>query len=439
LNEFHGVVRIPPEDVRQLKEDPNHGVNPQTYDILDGLPGAPQMSYRSSTAIEAADGRLWFATDNGLAWIDPARMSKNIVPPPVSILSLATDATRYGPFAPLNLPRHTSSLRIEDSALSLSVPERVRFRYKLEGVDTDWQDAGASRQALYRNLIPNKYRFRVTACNEDGFWNTEGAAVEFTIPPAWYQMVLFRIASVVVGLSALWILYRLRVRQIAKDMGDRFDERLEERTRIARELHDTLLQTVQGSKMVADDALDQAADPLRMRRALEQLSAWLGQATAEGRTALHSLRSSATEKNDLAAAFRRAIDECGMRSSMAGHFLLAGEARDMHPVVRDEVYRIGYEAIRNACVHSEGSRLDVVLKYDEDLTLRVSDNGRGIDATVAERGREGHFGLRGMRERARGIGGKFTIATGGSSGTEITLVVPGRIAFQRRPGHRLMD
>jgi len=188
-----------------------------------------------------------------------------------------------------------------------------------------------------------------------------------------------------------------------------------------------LLQTVQGSKMVADHALKNSADHTRIVRAMEQLSTWLAQATEEGRAALQSLRSSTTEKNDLAEAFRRAIDECGGNEKS---FSVNGDSREMHPVVRDEIYRIGYEAIRNACTHSGAGKLEVELTYAHDLTLRVSDDGVGIEAAVIEQGKEGHFGLRGMKERAERIGANFILDSSPNSGTLITLVVPGRIAFR---------
>ena len=431
LNELHGVVRISPEEIKRVAENPNHGVSYQLFDFSDGLPGAPQMNFRCSTAIEATDGRLWFATDNGLTWIDPAQFSKNMVPPPTYIRSLATDAKKYEPSTPLNLPQGTASVRIAYTALSLSMPERVRFRYKLEGAEQDWQDAGTRRQAFYNNLRPGTYRFRVMACNNDGIWNEEGAMLAFSVAPAWYQTNWFRVICVIAGLFVLWSIYRLRVRQIAIDISARFDERLAERTRMARELHDTFLQTIQGSKMVADDALEQSTDSVRMRKAMERLSEWLGQAMQEGRAALNSLRSSTTEKNDLAEAFRRATKNGIIPRSMAVNLSVVGEARELHPIVRDEVYRIGDEAIRNAYLHSRASRLEVELRYSQVLSVRVSDNGIGIDPAVSQKGKDGHFGLQGMRERADRIGGKLTLVSSASSGTEITLVVPGRIVFRK--------
>jgi signal transduction histidine kinase len=270
----------------------------------------------------------------------------------------------------------------------------------------------------------------VIASNNDGVWNQAGAFLDFSILPAYYQTAWFRALCVAAFLLLLWFIYRMRVRQVARAMSIRFDERLSERTRIARDFHDTYLQTIQGSRLVADSALKQSPDFARMRGALEQLSVWLGRATEEGRAALSSLRTSATEKNDLAEAFQRAIEECRINSSIEASFTVAGEVSEMHPIVRDEVYRIGYEAIRNACVHSRATNLRVELAYADDLILRVRDNGVGIAPSIVDEGKPEHFGLQGMRERARRIMAKFTVNTSPGTGTEITLVVPGSIIYR---------
>ena len=167
-----------------------------------------------------------------------------------------------------------------------------------------------------------------------------------------------------------------------------------------------------------------------MRQALKQLSTWLGRAVEEGRAALNSLRTSATETNDLAEGLRRATEECRMFSSMEASFSVEGGSREMHPVVRDEIYRIGYEAIRNASVHSKASRLHVGLRYGQDLAISVEDNGVGIPESIIHGSTDGHYGLQGMRERAERIGGKLRIASSVDSGTGVTLVIPGRIAFR---------
>jgi signal transduction histidine kinase len=166
-----------------------------------------------------------------------------------------------------------------------------------------------------------------------------------------------------------------------------------------------------------------------MRRALEQLSVWFARATQEGRAALNSLRTTTIRTNDLAKALRRVTEDSLIPSSMAVTFSVIGDSKEMHPIVRDEIYRIGYEAIRNACMHSGASRLQVELRYANDLALRVNDNGAGIDPAIADGGRDRHFGLQGMRERTARIGGKLTLVSSSSSGTEIKLVVPGGIVF----------
>lgn len=433
LSAHQGIVHIPAEEIGHVFSDPSYKFKYETFDQLSDLPDRLQAGGGdSSSAVQASDGALWFATRNGVARIDPRNILKNRLAPPVTIRSISADGKDYA-LEGTTLPPLTKDLRFEYTGLSLAIPERVRFRYKLDGWDRDWQEAGARREAFYTNLAPGNYRFHVTACNNDGVWNDVGAVLDFSVAPAWYQTNWFMLICIFAGLCVLATAYRLRVRQLARAMSARFDERLDERTRVAREIHDTLLQTVQGSKMVADHALKNLADHARMVQAMQQLSTWLQQATEEGRAALHSLRASTVEKNDLAEAFRRAIDECGIASRAEISFSVNGDSRELHPVVRDEIYRIGYEAMRNSCAHSGGDRLEVTLKYSHDLTLRIGDNGVGIDSEVLEKGKEGHFGLRGMRERAERIGSKFTLVSSPDSGTVITLIVPGRIAFRTAP------
>jgi signal transduction histidine kinase len=364
--------------------------------------------------------------------IDPDHLNGNALPPPVHIEEVVADRENYSLNRELRLPPLTRDLEIDYTALSFVVPQKVRFRYKLEGRDTAWQEPGTRRQAFYTDLRPGKYRFRVIACNNDGVWNEAGATLDFSVAPSWYQTNWFRGLCFVFAGFIVCAMYRLRVLKISRAIAARFDERLAERTRMARELHDTFLQTIQGSKLVADQALRPSTDLIEMRRAMEQVSAWLGQATQEGRAALNSLRTATTRTNDLAEALRRVTEDGGIPSSMGVTFSVIGDAREMHPIVRDEIYRIGYEAIRNACTHSGASRLQVELRYADDLVLRVLDNGTGIDAAIADRGKDGHFGLQGMRERAARIGGKLTLVSSSNSGTEISLIVPGGIIFRER-------
>jgi signal transduction histidine kinase/ligand-binding sensor domain-containing protein len=421
-----GLVRIKSADIESWLKDPNAQIRPQSFDEFDGVqPGrAPFQG-----AARSNDGRLWFANGVNLQMIDPAHLNENATPPPVQIEEILADRRSYGDRDGVLLPPLTRDIEIDYTALSFVIPQKVRFRYMLDGRDTSWREAGTRRQAFYTDLRPGRYKFRVTACNNDGVWNETGAALDFRVDAAWYQTTWFRMLCVLCALVFVVLFYRYRVRQLARVLNARFDERLAERTRMARELHDTFVQTIQGSKLVADDALDQPNDPVQMRRTIEQLSLWLGQAVQEGRAALNSLRNSATQTNDLAAALRRATETGAVPVSMAVSFTVIGSAREMHPIVRDEIYRIGYEAIRNACLHSGASQLEVEILYADDLTLRVRDNGIGIDPLVSDQGKEGHFGLSGMRERAGRIGGKFSLSSSAQSGTAMTLVVPGDIIF----------
>ena len=430
-----GLVRITRSDLDNWWQDPDRAIHAEVLDEGDGV--QPGLTSLKPQATRTSDGRLWFANGRVLQMVGVDHLRTNPIPPPVEVETVTADRGSYAPREGLRLPPRTRDLEIAYTALSYAAPQKVRFRYKLVGHDAGWQEPGTRRQAFYTDLGPGQYQFRVIACNNDGVWNETGARLDFTIAYAWYQTSWFQFLCGVLILFIVWALYRVRVRQIAAAMNTRFDERLDERTRLAREFHDTLLQTIQGSKMVADDALDEGSDSARMHRALEKLSTWMGQATEEGRAALNSLRASTTEKNDLAEAFRRATESDLVPRSMSVTFSVAGVASEMHPIVRDEVYRIGYEAIRNASLHSRASHLEVELGYGEDLTLLVRDNGIGMEAPVVEQGRGGHFGLQGMRERAARIRGRFTIRSSAASGTEIRLIVPGSVIFRGgRPARR---
>ncbi len=430
-----GLIVIDKSQLDSWWEHPDGLVTFRLFDAFDGV--QPGLTSLKPQAVQSPDGRLWFVNGHLLQMMDPNHLQTNTIPPPVHVEEVVADRKAYLPREGLRLPALTRDLEIDYTALGFVVPQKVRFRYKLEGREPNWQEPGTRRQAFYSGLRPGKYRFRVAACNNDGVWNEDGVTLDFSIAPAWFQTNWFLLLCVVTGIFVVWALYQLRVRQIAKAIGSRFDERLAERTRIARDLHDTFPQTIQGSKLVADDALDQPNDLVHMRRAVEQLSVWLGQAMQEGRAALNSLRTSTTQTNDLAEALRRTTQDGLIPSSMAATVSVVGDAREMHPIVRDEVYRIGYEAIRNACVHSRADQLKVELRYAQDLILRVGDNGIGIDTAIAEMGKNGHFGLQGMRERATRVGGKLTLVTSAKSGTEITVVVPGDIVFRKAGMTRL--
>jgi signal transduction histidine kinase/ligand-binding sensor domain-containing protein len=422
-------------DLQAWKQNPGISVTIRIFDALDGVrPTAASFV----AAARSADGRLWFANTGVLQVINPERLVRNTTPPPVHIEQVVADRIAYEDQRAVRLPPLTRDLQIDYVGLSFVAPQKMRFRYRLDGRDETWQEPGSRRQAFYSDLRPGTYRFTVIASNNDGVWNEQGASLEIVIAPAWYQTRAFVLTGIMLGAVIVWAAYQLRMRQVARALTARFDARLVERTRMARDLHDTLLQTLQGTKMVADTALDRPDDAPTLVRALKQVSAWVGQASEEGRSAVNALRTSTTERNDLAEAFRRAIEDGHRRSTVSASITITGTAREMHPVVRDEIYRIGYEAIRNAYTHSHAAHLEIALSYGRDLTLRVADDGVGMEPSITERGKEGHFGLPGMRERASRIGATLSVTSTPGEGTAIVLTVPGRAIFRRTSSIRFV-
>lgn len=436
LSASPGIVHVPEPEIQQAIRHSQYKVNYQVFDLVSDLPDPLQRGgvYFSSGAVQGSDGMLWFLTRNGVARIDPRHIFRNPLPPPVVIRSIVADERQYSVFTSVRIPALTKTLQIDYAALSLSIPERVRFRYKLEGSDTAWIDAGARRQAFYTGPKPGRYRFRVLACNNDGIWNETGGSLDFSIDPAFYQTTWFYVLCGASGAGILWLFYLLRLKQATAQIHGRLEERLDERTRIARELHDTLLQSFQGL-MLRFQVVDELIPPGRAKEELEQALDRADQAIAEGRNAVHDLRSSTTTTNDLAQAVRAAAKELKGDGSPTFRLVVEGAARDLHPILRDEVYRIACEGLRNAFVHARAHQVEAELTYGDRLfRLRIRDDGAGIPADILASGRSGHYGLHGMRERARQSGATLNIWSGVATGTEIELSVPGSVAYRKLPG-----
>ena len=402
----------------------------QVFDVRDGLPGVIQQSAPYPTAVQGTDGRVWFSTATGVAWIDPAHIPKNTLPPPIVIRSITANGTRYASPDGLRLPPRTHDLTIDYTALSLAVPDRVRFRYQLEGSDTQWQDAGTRRQAFYTNLSPGKYRFRVIASNNDGVWNETAASWTFRIAPTFYQTFWFQTLMALAGIGLIWLLYRLRLKQITARADLRYAERLEERTRIARELHDTMLQSLQASlaqMQAGRNLLSRGSD--RALQAFDDAITMTAGAIAEGRNAVGDLRSSTAIRNDIAETLKTLGDELAAGGAATFRLVVEGPPRD-HPAIQEEIRRIAGEALRNAFRHAHARHIEVDLRYSEQLLrLQVRDDGVGMTPDILEGGRSDHFGLAGMRERAEKIGAKLEVWSAAGSGTEIELSIPAARAY----------
>jgi signal transduction histidine kinase len=419
--------------------------------VLDGTEGARSYTLPDSYSPQAAkssDGRLWFASMEGANVVDPRHLNFNKLPPPVYIEQVTADrkthdvasATR----AVLSLPSRIHDLEIDYTALSYIAPEKVLFKYKLEGRDQDWQDAGTRRQAFYSDLPPRQYRFRVAACNNSGVWNETGAFLDFSIAPAYYQASWFLALCVVAFVTLLWAIHQYRLRQMERQFTIGFEARVSERLRIARELHDTLLQSLQGLLLRFQTASNLLPTrPEEAKQKLDHAIELAAEAVTEGRGAVQGLRSSATLTNELASALNTLAKELAgngaNENAPSFHLEMEGEARNLHPLLRDEVYRIAGEALRNAFKHAEAEHIEVEIRYDASrLRLRIRDDGKGIAQEVIEgHGRTGHWGLHGMRERARIIGGNLEVWSSAQSGTEIELTIPASVAYAtaKKPGH----
>jgi signal transduction histidine kinase len=354
------------------------------------------------------------------------------------------DDKAYETSSAVRLPARTRNLEVDYTALSFSVPQKVKFRYKLEGRDSSWQNAGTRRQAFYTDLEPGPYRFHVIACNNSGVWNETGASLDFSIAPAYYQTNWFRTLCVAAALSLMLFAYRLRVRQAVDRIQAGFQQRIDERTRIARDLHDTLLQSFQASLIHMQRARNHfSRNPEEAIRTLDNAIGSAEQAIVEGRDAIHDLRPAVTSQHDLEHLLTVAGQELAKAQNTDGtppasRVTVEGTRRILSPLLQDEVYRIGHEALRNAFRYAQASCIEVEIQYDDRrFRMRIRDNGKGIDQKILERGaKAGHWGLPGARERAARIGGRLDLRSESGAGTEVELTVPASRAYARPPAER---
>jgi signal transduction histidine kinase/ligand-binding sensor domain-containing protein len=429
-----GLIEIERADFLKWLSQPSTRVRGRVFDAFDGV-FAGRSAFQPTSAL-APDGRIWFVNDQVAQFIDPAHLSAKALPPPVHIEQVIADRMTFQNVQTIQLPALTRNLEVDYTAPSLTLPERVHFRYRLDGIDSEWHEANTRRQAFYTDPSPGSYNFQVQASNEDGAWGGASETLYVRIQPAFFQTAWFRAACVAGFLLLLGGLYQLRLRQIGQAFNARLEERVGERNRIARDLHDTLLQSFQGLLLRFQTAY--ALFDTRPTDAKEVLGNSIdqtAQAITEGREAVQGLRASTVESNDLAQAIRtlgeQLVAEASSATSAGLHVAVEGTSRNLHPIVRDEIYRIASEALRNAYRHAEAKQIEVEFRYDErQFRLRVRDDGKGIDAMfLTAEGRSGHFGLHGMRERAKSVGGKLTVWTAAESGTEIELIIPAARAY----------
>jgi signal transduction histidine kinase len=425
------LIRVLRTELDAWVANPRRKLPLNEYDSSDGVPTHPRVSSYSPTVTKGTDGRLWFASYEGAAVVDPRRLPFNLVVPQVHVEQITADGTSYDPATVGRLPPLVRDLRIEYTASSLSAPAKVRFRYRLDGRDRDWIDAGNRREAFYTDLPPGEYRFRVIAANNDGVWNREGAVWSVVVEPTFYQTAAFKVTIILIVLVGGWSWYRVRMARLAAQLSVRFEERLGERTRIAQELHDTVLQSVLSTSMQLHVVSRQVGDP-HLRAKLEHVLDRLQQVNGEGRQTLEGLRTLHGGDEDLGLALARDAEDFRGEQPIEIRLVVEGKRQPLHPLIGDDVYRIGREALANAFRHAAARRVEIQLEYTADrLRVCVRDDGVGIEARVLAAGRPGHWGMLGMRERAERIGATLRVMSAAGAGTEVELLVPGRIGFQR--------
>ncbi len=433
------VLRVPRD---KLLSGVVKAVDVREYEQADGLESTEGVK-RSRSVVSDSAGRIWFSLSSGMSVVDPSRVAASSALAIPHIDALSVDGSPVNVQDMVHIPASPRRITFTYTGLSLATPERVRFRYFLEGFDRSWSEPVATREAVYTNLGAHSYRFRVVACNSEGLWSESEAAVRFEVEPTVWQTWWFRTSSVALILLLVWCVYFYRLRQLAKEFNIRLEERVDERTRVARELHDTLLQSFHGLLLRFQTATNLLPErPAEARKTLESAIDQAAQAITEGRDAVQGLRSSTVVASDFALTINTLGQELASGETNPNatefHVDVEGTPQNLHPILRDEVYRIAGEAMRNAFKHAQAQRIEVEIRYDErQLRLRVRDDGKGIDPKhLNEDGRPGHFGLRGMRERAKLMGGKLAVWSELGSGTEVELRISASRAYEAPPARR---
>jgi signal transduction histidine kinase/ligand-binding sensor domain-containing protein len=400
------------------------------YGLTDGLRGVEGVKRNRSVVSDSA-GRIWFSMNRGISVVDPARQKENAAPAIPHIESIAADGVSIPIQGKVRIPGGSRRIVFRLAGLSLSVPEGVRYRYLLEKFDRFWSEPATNREAVYTNLGPGTYRLRVIASNAAGVWGSKEGVIAFKVDPLFWQTWWFGAGVVILTLSCLFALYSYRLQLISV----RFRERLAERNRIAEELHDTLLQGFLSASMQVHVAADSLNADSTAKKTLNRALEMMQQVIEEGRNTIRGLRSPQSVSLDLAHAFSSIPQELGAQQKYdhqaAFRIIVEGAPRLLQPLVRDEIYRIGREALINALRHARANEIEMEIWYSgKSFTMLVRDDGCGIDPGVLGGRVNGHCGLPGMRQRADRMGAKLRVLSRAAAGTEIELSVPGAIAFQ---------
>jgi ligand-binding sensor domain-containing protein/signal transduction histidine kinase len=421
LGSSKGIFRVSKKQLIAMAEGSAKQVKANVYGTADGMRISECSSGGHPAAWKANDGTLWFATLRGIAAVNPAHMPENRVPPLVNIEQLLVDDVSLPMRSDVKIsPGHTR-FAFQYAGLSFIAPQKVRFRYKLDGLDRDWVDAGARRMAYYTNIPSGRHTFHVMACNNDGVWSEQNAAFSFVLRPHFYQTYWFYLLVVISAILFAYEAYRWRVRAVESQ----FNAVLAERNRIAREIHDTLAQgfvAVSTQLEVVTRLLSTSTEAAREH--LEQARTLTRECLSEARSSIWNLRSQSPAPNDLASALTQAAERITANSDVKARVQVNGTFRPIDARTEAELLRIGQEALTNVVRHAQAQHADITLLFQEKLLrMTIKDDGRGFTGNPEELMRNGHFGLTGMRERAQQIGARLTVTSAADKGTEVQVEI----------------
>jgi signal transduction histidine kinase/ligand-binding sensor domain-containing protein len=415
-----GIFSASRDDLNRYADGAASAVTVNSYGVADGMKVSEASSGGHPAAWRLDNGELWFATLKGAATVDPAHLATNRVPPLMSIEQISVDDRPEKRNGAISIRPGGRRFAFEYTALTFAAPQKVRFKYRLEGFDHGWIDAGTLRTAYYTNLPPGRYTFQVLACNNDGVWSAAPASVSLRLEPYFYQTIWFYVLLVSAAALIWYAAYRWQMRQVES----RFRAVMAERNRIAREIHDTLAQgfvAVSVQLQIVSRLLGSSTDAAKQH--LGQAQELVKHGLEEARNAIWELRSQSAENQDLAAQLAKMADRVTAGTEIRTEVRVNGAYHPLRERVESELMRIAQEAVTNAVRHSEAKRVEIQLKFSaRGVALSVQDNGRGFSDEPPS-AHDGHFGIAGMRERAQQIGGTFTVSSQEGRGTQICVEV----------------
>ena len=423
LSTTRGICRVPKNDLRDFSEHRIAALHPMNYGLSDGLRSAQSSPELGGKGVRDKNGSLWFVTARGVGFYKPDASRPAGVPLQVHMTDMSTEgkpldsAPASGSVA--QIPPGSGRVQLRYSAIHLAAPEAVQYSYKLDPLDKEWVPAGARRGVTYNNLAHGRYRFSVRADLPDG--TADQATYELAVLPHFYETALFRGAAAILAAGLIWTAYRLRVRQIRS----RYAIVVEERARLAREVHDTLAQGFVGIASQLDVVEMCLADAEATRSSLDLARKMTRHSLTEARRSLMDLRAAALDGRDLDSALKTAVPQWTEGSGLEADIQVSGEARGLSEDAEQHVFRIAQEAITNVLKHAHATKLGVNLwREPHTLCLRVTDNGCGFQPDHAFDSSNGNFGLLGIRERTERLGGELRLESRPGEGTHLELKVP---------------